>query len=81
MKAKVHDLIKEKLSSDGIDMTKSYFKPLGEGDIEEVKSLHQEWFPLTYGEGFYKKIANKTVIAIGCFYDIEVKSKKKKNRK
>ena len=35
--------------NDGVDIKKSYFRELDESDIEEVKNLHEEWFPLTYG--------------------------------
>ena len=62
-------------------MRKAYFRLLNETDLEEVKNLHEEWFPLTYGPKFYEKIANRTIIAIGCFYDIDKKSKKKKKSK
>ena len=62
-------------------MRKAYFRLLNETDIEEVKNLHEEWFPLTYGSNFYDKIVKRTIIAIGCFYDIDRKMKKKKNKK
>jgi hypothetical protein len=35
-----------------------------------VKKLHEEWFPLSYPDSFYKKINRNNVISIGCFAKI-----------
>jgi hypothetical protein len=70
-------VLKTRIAKDGIDIRKSYFRILDESDIEEVKNLHEEWFPLTYGENFYDKIKKKSIIAIGCFYDISYQQSKK----
>lgn len=45
-----------------------YFKEIQQSDLEEIKKLHTEWFPLSYPQSFYDKILTKAnVIAIGCF--------------
>ena len=39
-------------------------------DIEEMKVLHKEWFPINYPQKFFDKIVKTNVIAIGCFYQV-----------
>jgi hypothetical protein len=40
--------------------------------MDEIKNLHQEWFPLNYPDKFYEKILKKPgLIALGCFINIE----------
>ena len=29
------------------------YRPLEEGDLDEMRQLHVEWFPLKYAESFY----------------------------
>ena len=55
-----------------------YLRRLLEEDIEELKNLHEEWFPLVYGRSFYERIHKSRVIAIGCFYDVEYRRGRKK---
>ena len=35
--------------------------------MEEVKALHEEWFPLDYPQTFYDRVFKVNVIAVGCF--------------
>ena len=36
--------------------------------MDEIKNLHQEWFPLDYPDKFYRKVLQKSgIIAKGCF--------------
>lgn len=37
-----------------------------------MKKLHAEWFPVDYPQKFYDKMERANVIAIGCFYKIEL---------
>lgn len=47
-------------------------RPLNQDDMDEIKNLHQEWFPLNYPDKFYDQILKKPgIIALGCFIDIE----------
>ena len=40
--------------------------------MDEIKNLHQEWFPLNYPDKFYDEILKKPgLIALGCFINIE----------
>lgn len=68
VKSKVHSIIRHELGN--IDKDKIYYRQLTGPDIEEVKNLHDEWFPLTYQENFYRRIYKSNVIAIGAFYPL-----------
>jgi ribosomal protein S18 acetylase RimI-like enzyme len=35
-----------------------YYRKLSREDIDEVKNLHKEWFPIDYGEEYFEKIFN-----------------------
>jgi len=37
-----------------------------------MKELHSEWFPIDYPQTFYDRMNQSNVLAIGCFYKIEV---------
>lgn len=39
-------------------------------DQNEIRNLHQEWFPIPYGQDFFDRIKKSNVIAIGCFYKL-----------
>jgi hypothetical protein len=65
----VHKIIRKNLAN--IDPSKYIFEKLDKDDLDEVKNLHSEWFPLVYSEKFYKRIFKKNVMAIGCFYPYE----------
>ena len=49
-------------------------------DIQEVRNLHEEWFPLNYPDTFYSKILKNNHIAIGCFAKIVSSDPKTKER-
>ena len=49
-----------------------YFRELGQKDLTDVRNLHEEWFPLNYPDSFYQKITKNNVIALGCFYRLQV---------
>ena len=54
------------------------YKPLSKIDMEEVKNLHKEWFPINYSDNFFKQIFNKNnywYFTIGAFYNIQKKEK------
>ena len=42
-------------------------------DIEEIKVLHKEWFPIKYPQKFFDKIRRTEVVAVGCFYKVPVR--------
>ena len=49
-----------------------YFRDICQNDIEEIRNLHLEWFPLNYPDSFYDKILQKkNIIARGCFIKLE----------
>lgn len=49
-------------------LDKVYFRDITPTDMQEIKNLHREWFPLDYPDSFYDKILLKRhVIALGCF--------------
>ena len=51
---------------------KIYHRTLQQSDLDEIRLQHTEWFPLSYPDDFYEKILFKpSVIAIGCFIDLE----------
>ncbi|TNV86426.1 hypothetical protein FGO68_gene2430 [Halteria grandinella] len=68
MKAEVHRQINENV--DRLNLKNIYFRQLEEGDIQETKRLHEEWFPLNYEDSFYNRISKANIIAIGCFVKI-----------
>ena len=48
-----------------------YFRDLEQSDLDEIKNLHREWFPLEYPDKFYGRVLHKEgVIAIGCFLEL-----------
>ena len=50
-----------------------YFRPLESDDLQTIRELHSEWFPLNYPDSFYDKILIKTgIIAIGCFISVPI---------
>jgi ribosomal protein S18 acetylase RimI-like enzyme len=72
-----HDILKEQGQEDIIkiiDPSKIIYKPLNESNMEEIKNLHKEWFPIDYDDNYFKKIfVNKynTYFSIGAFYTLE----------
>ena len=79
VKSRVHQIIRKKLQY--IDPSKIYFDQIGAKHVEEIKKLHEEWFPLNYPKSFYERINRNNIIAIGCFIDIEDMPEQKKNNK
>lgn len=52
------------------------YKPLSKSDIEEIKKLHKEWFPISYQDDYFQQIfENKygTYFTIGAYYIIDNK--------
>ncbi len=45
--------------------------------MTEIRSLHEEWFPLNYPTSFYEKIYTGTFLCIGCFCEVKRGKKKK----
>ena len=82
MKSRIHKLLRTKLKT--LDPEKIRFRMLTEHDLQEIKDLHSEWFPLSYQDKFFQRMFKNNVIAIGCFYpyEKEIDSRKKsKNAK
>lgn len=69
VKSNVHTILQQ--HSHEIDASKLYFRQLNEDDIEEVRNLHLEWFPLNYTDSFYQRIYKNNVLAFGCFVKIK----------
>ena len=50
------------------------YKPLTKNDIEEIKNLHKEWFPVKYSDSYFESIFNEKkgkYFSIGAFYIIK----------
>ena len=64
-----HMLLKDvKINTDDI-----IYKPLTKQDIEEIKNLHKEWFPIKYSDSYFQSIFNeksRRYFSIGAFYKI-----------
>ena len=75
-----HDLLKEQDNSiKELDPSKIVYKPLTISNLEEIKNLHKEWFPIDYDDDYFKKVfINKysSYFTIGAFYNIEIKQEK-----
>ena len=42
-------------------------------DLDEIKALHKEWFPLNYPEDWYAKcLKKKDMITLGIFIQVEL---------
>ena len=57
------------------------YKPLTKENIEEIKNLHKEWFPIDYSERFFEKLFDKDnywCFTIGAFYNFLDKEKNEK---
>ena len=49
------------------------YKPLSKDNLNEVKNLHKEWFPINYDDSFFEDILydkGKRYFTIGAFYNI-----------
>mmetsp|Transcript_19556 Transcript_19556/g.17307 ORF Transcript_19556/g.17307 Transcript_19556/m.17307 type:complete len:202 (+) Transcript_19556:245-850(+) len=58
--------VHEKLPSE-LDKSKLQYKFVDQSYLEEIKKLHQEWFPVHYGDDYYEKINQKETICMGAF--------------
>ena len=70
--AKEHQEIQSYIEDMGSEeiLQSMYFRQLTQEDLDKIKSLHKEWFPLSYPESWYNKILKKErVIALGCFIE------------
>jgi len=47
------------------------FREITLEDLEEVRLLHTEWFPIDYQKSYFLKALTDRVIAIGAFYKPE----------
>ena len=67
--SKVHQIIRQKLKF--VDKSKIVYKQLRGPDIEEIRKLHNEWFPLEYQDNYFRRIYKTNCVAIGAFYPME----------
>jgi histone acetyltransferase MCC1 len=68
--------VHKKLSEIEIDPTKITYRELTYSDMEEIKLLHKEWFPVEYTDDYFEAIFNpekrrKNYITIAATYLIE----------
>lgn len=57
------------------------YKPLSIENLDEIKNLHKEWFPIDYSDKFFQNIFDKNnnwYFTIGAFYNIFDKEKNEK---
>lgn len=73
LKARVHRRLTaaefSRISLDSIQ-----FRPLQEGDLDEMVALHTEWFPVSYDEGFYTKSVQGELITLVATHSSESSS-------
>jgi hypothetical protein len=58
-----------------IDTSQIIYKPLGPEHLDEVKKLHQEWFPIKYEDQFYNDtlVTNRgQFFSVGAFYYLKI---------
>ena len=77
--SQTHELLKNKGDdlSNKITPDKIIYKPLTEANLQEIKNLHKEWFPIEYDDDYFKKIfINKSLsyFTIGAFYNLETEN-------
>lgn len=66
--ASVHDIFADAENTQIEDKDIS-FKLVGSDHIEEIKKLHQEWFPIYYNDAYFSKLNNnKDTLCMGAFY-------------
>lgn len=61
-----------------IDINKIIYKPLNKNQLEEIKNLHKEWFPIDYTDKWYNKIFDDQsgiYFTLGAFYKNEESDK------
>ena len=63
-RADIHGLLKEWSDLRRLEVESLEFKPVFESDIDELKKLHQEWFPIDYDDAFYKALSSNNVLSI-----------------
>lgn len=84
LQSKVHKLIRKEIKQ--IDKSRIVFRQLKGPDIEEIRKLHNEWFPIKYSDEYFRRIYKSNCISIGAFYPItqeepHSKRSKKENSK
>jgi ribosomal protein S18 acetylase RimI-like enzyme len=55
-----HKWVLNNLSKIQTDL-KIYYRPVERAELEEVKSLHSEWFPINYSDKFFDTINTNTI--------------------
>ena len=79
--SQTHERIQELLRTYDLKLLQKeiYYRDLKQEDLEEIRNLHAEWFPLNYPDKFYDTILEKkNVIPIGCFVKLIVTDEKGK---
>jgi ribosomal protein S18 acetylase RimI-like enzyme len=72
----VHSNVHKLLLNHQINKNNIKYRKINETDLEEIKNLHNEWFPIKYDESFFKVILNKTnknYITLTAVYEIDNK--------
>eukprot|EP00826_Nyctotherus_ovalis_P003300 TRINITY_DN10670_c0_g1_i4.p1 TRINITY_DN10670_c0_g1~~TRINITY_DN10670_c0_g1_i4.p1 ORF type:complete len:231 (-),score=44.85 TRINITY_DN10670_c0_g1_i4:510-1202(-) len=65
--SKVHELLAAR--KDSITINDIAFRPLEKADIQEVRDLHREWFPISYDYRYYEATTtDPNSVALGAFY-------------
>ena len=74
-----HSLLKNKK----LDPNNIIYKPLKKENIEEIKSLHKEWFPVKYSDSYFESLFNDKegrYFTIGAFYNLIINEESKENK-
>jgi hypothetical protein len=70
---KQHSLQQEKLANQEKDVDSSvstsdngiWFRPLQEGDRDQIQNLHEDWFPVRYKNEFYDELVHNRMVKSG----------------
>ena len=63
--------MKDQIRDDLFDPEQIILRVMTEGEISEMRDLHDEWFPIKYPAEYFKRLLLPHVITIGAFYTIE----------
>ena len=72
VKSRAHAILLSIIGSGKFSQKNIEYKALDDEDQAEMKTLHAEWFPITYPQSFFDRMAKNNVIAFGCFYRVEL---------
>lgn len=79
IKQETHSNVHELLASikDSVTISDITFRPFEKQDLQELKNLHKEWFPIEYDNRYYETATTSpNSIALGAFYNKQGRRKR-----